>query len=67
MGVYDDGAGLAMRATFIADLEGIIRWANVHDVRCGRSVLEVLRVLDALRTGRLTPCEWQPGEATLLA
>jgi peroxiredoxin (alkyl hydroperoxide reductase subunit C) len=66
MGVYDDHAGLAMRATFIADPEGIIRWASVHDVRCGRSVVEVLRVLDALRTGRLTPCEWQPGEATLL-
>jgi lipoyl-dependent peroxiredoxin subunit C len=66
MGVHDDRAGLAMLATFIADPEGIIRWASVHDVRCGRSVLEVLRVLDALRTGRLTPCEWQPGEATLL-
>ena len=66
MGVYDDRAGLAMRATFIADPEGIIRWASVHDVLCGRSVLEVLRVLDALRTGRATPCEWQAGEATLL-
>jgi peroxiredoxin (alkyl hydroperoxide reductase subunit C) len=66
MGVHDDRTGLAMRATFIADPEGIIRWASVHDVRCGRSVAEVLRVLDALRTGRLTPCEWQPGEATLL-
>lgn len=67
MGVFDDQAGLAMRATFIVDPGGVIRWANVHDVRCGRSVLEVLRVLDALRTGRSTPCEWQPGEATLLA
>lgn len=67
MGVFDDRAGLAMRATFIVDPDGVIRWANVHDVRCGRSVTEVLRVLDALRTGRHTPCEWQPGEATLLA
>ncbi|HEX8789350.1 MAG TPA: peroxiredoxin [Polyangiaceae bacterium] len=67
MGVFDDQLGLAMRATFIVDPGGTIRWASVHDLRCGRSVAEVLRVLDALRTGRPTPCEWQPGEATLLA
>ncbi len=67
MGVFDPQVGLPARATFLVDPEQTIRWASAHDVRCGRSVREVLRVLDALLTGRATPCEWTPGEATLLA
>jgi peroxiredoxin (alkyl hydroperoxide reductase subunit C) len=67
LGIVDERLGVAMRATFLADPERIIRWTSVHDVRCGRSVHEVLRVLEALCTGKLTPCEWRPGEATLLA
>jgi peroxiredoxin (alkyl hydroperoxide reductase subunit C) len=67
LGILDERVGVAMRATFLVDPERVIRWASVHDVRCGRSVNEVLRVLDALRTGKQTPCEWRPGEATLLA
>jgi alkyl hydroperoxide reductase subunit AhpC len=67
LGIVDRRLGLAMRATFLVDPDAGIRWASVHDVRCGRSVFEVLRVLDALLTGKLTPCEWQRGEATLLA
>jgi peroxiredoxin (alkyl hydroperoxide reductase subunit C) len=67
LGVLDARVGVPMRATFLVDPDRTIRWASVHDVRCGRSVHEVLRVLDALRTGKLTPCDWRPGEATLLA
>jgi peroxiredoxin (alkyl hydroperoxide reductase subunit C) len=67
MGVLDEQAGVPARATFLVDPESKIRWAIAHDVRCGRSVHEVLRVLDALLTGKPTPCEWRPGEATLLA
>lgn len=39
------------------------RHAADFEVRSARA----LGVLDALRTGKLTPCEWRPGEATLLA
>ena len=67
LGIVDQRVGVALRATFLIDPDRIIRWASAHEMRCGRSVHEVLRVLDALLTGKLTPCEWRPGEATLLA
>jgi peroxiredoxin (alkyl hydroperoxide reductase subunit C) len=57
--------GVALRATFIVDPQGIIRWASVNDLSVGRSVPEVLRVLDALQTDELCPCNWQKGQPTL--
>jgi peroxiredoxin (alkyl hydroperoxide reductase subunit C) len=33
----------------------------------GRNVEEVLRVLDALQTDELCPCNWKKGDATLEA
>jgi alkyl hydroperoxide reductase subunit AhpC len=66
LGIVDERLGIAMRTTFLVDPDSVIRWASAHDAQCGRSVDEVLRVLDALLTGKPTPCEWRPGEATLL-
>lgn len=57
--------GVALRATYIVDPEGVIRWASVNDLSVGRSVPEVLRVLDALQTDELCPCNWKKGDATL--
>ncbi|MBZ5712068.1 peroxiredoxin [Nannocystis pusilla] len=57
--------GVPLRATFIVDPQGIIRWVSVNDLSVGRSVPEVLRVLDGLQTDELCPCNWQKGEATL--
>ena len=54
-------------ATFIVDPEGLIRFASAHDLSVGRNVDEVLRVLDALQTGELCPCNWRTGEPTLTA
>lgn len=65
LGILDPGAGVAQRATFIVDPEGIIRFAYVTDLSVGRNPQEVLRVLDALQTDELCPCNWQRGEATL--
>ena len=59
--------GVALRATFIVDPEGVIRCASVNDLSVGRNVDEVLRVLDALQTDELCPCNWQKGEPTLEA
>jgi lipoyl-dependent peroxiredoxin subunit C len=67
LGVLDPQAGVAQRATFIVDPEGIIRFAYVTDLNVGRSPEEVLRVLDALQTDELCPCNWQKGEDTLKA
>lgn len=65
LGVLHKTEGVALRATFIVDPEGTIRWASVNDLSVGRSVTEVLRVLDALQTGELTPCNWSKGDPTL--
>lgn len=66
-GVLEENEGVALRATFIVDPEGIIRYAAVNDLSVGRSPDEVLRILDALQTDELCPCNWQKGEATLQA
>ncbi len=59
--------GVPLRATFIVDPEGVIRWVSVNDLSVGRNVDEVLRTLDALQTDELCPCNWQKGDATLNA
>jgi len=65
LGVLHKQEGVPLRATFIVDPEGTIRFASVNDLSVGRSVDEVLRVLDALKSGQLCPCEWRQGEPTL--
>jgi peroxiredoxin (alkyl hydroperoxide reductase subunit C) len=66
LGILDE-EGVAKRATFIVDPQGIIRFASVTDMNVGRNVNEVVRVLDALQTDELCPCNWQRGEDTLKA
>jgi alkyl hydroperoxide reductase subunit AhpC len=65
LGILDKNAGVAQRATFIIDPHGIIRFSMVTDLNVGRNPVEVLRVLDALQTGSLCPCNWQRGDSTL--
>jgi len=65
LGVLHKQDGVALRATFIVDPEGIIRHVSVNDLSVGRNVDETLRVLDALQTDELCPCNWQKGEPTL--
>ncbi len=65
LGILDEAEGVAQRATYIVDPDGIIRFAYVTDLNVGRNPEEVLRVLDALQTDELCPCNWQAGEETL--
>ncbi|MBP7616211.1 MAG: redoxin domain-containing protein, partial [Steroidobacteraceae bacterium] len=67
LGILDPAAGVAQRATYIVDPEGVIRFVYVTDLDVGRSPDEVLRVLDALQTDELCPCNWQKGDETLKA
>ena len=67
LGILDAQAGVAQRATYIVDPEGVIRFVYVTDLSVGRNPQEVLRVLDALQTDELCPCNWQKGEDTLKA
>jgi lipoyl-dependent peroxiredoxin subunit C len=65
LGILDLKAGVSQRATFIVDPENVIRFVYVTDLSVGRDPQEVLRVLDALQNGGLTPCGWHKGEATI--
>ena len=67
LGILDAEAGVAQRATFIVDPQGVIRFVYVTDLNVGRSPEEVLRVLDALQTDELCPCNWKSGQPTLQA
>ncbi len=65
LGILEPVNKIAYRATFIIDPEGTIQHVSVNGLNVGRNVNEVIRILDALQTGELTPCDWVPGEATL--
>ena len=67
LGILDKAEGVCLRATFIVDPDCIIRFVSVNDLSVGRNPQEVLRVLDALQTDELCPCNWQPGQDTLQA
>ena len=67
LGILEQEEKVAYRATFIVDPTGIIRWVSIYDLNVGRNVDEVIRVLDALQTDELCPCNWTKGEETLTA
>ncbi len=60
-GVFDESENVAMRATFILDAKRTILYAVASPINVGRSVGETLRVVCALRSGKLCPADWQPG------
>lgn len=61
LGILDLKEGVAQRATFIVDNDNVIRFVYVTDLSVARNPQEVLRVLDALQTDELCPCNWQKG------
>ena len=65
LGILDKHEGVSQRATFIIDPEGIVRFSMVTDLNVGRNPKEVLRVLDALQTDELCPCNWSKGDKTI--
>jgi lipoyl-dependent peroxiredoxin subunit C len=65
LGVFYAPAGAALRATFIVDPNNVIQHVTVNNLDVGRSPEETLRVLDALQTGELCPCNRAIGGATL--
>jgi peroxiredoxin (alkyl hydroperoxide reductase subunit C) len=65
LGILDPQEGVAQRATFVVDPHNVIRFVSVNDLSVGRNPQEVLRVLDALQTDELCPCNWHKGEEVL--
>ena len=62
--------GMALRATFIIDPQGVVQFELIHALGIGRNVDEVLRSLDALqfvaKHGEVCPAGWTPGKDTMI-
>ena len=60
-------AGIAFRASFLIDEEGMVRHQVVNDLPLGRNVDEMLRMVDALNFheehGEVCPAGWTTGDA----
>jgi alkyl hydroperoxide reductase subunit AhpC len=65
LGILDKQEGVCLRATFVVDPQGVIQHVSVNGLNVGRNPQETLRVLDALQTDELCPCNWTKGEETL--
>jgi peroxiredoxin 2/4 len=63
--VLKEEDGIAYRGLFLIDKEGVIRHQLVNDLPLGRSVDEVLRMVDALifheEHGEVCPANWKIG------
>lgn len=62
--------GLALRGTFLANPEGIIKVAEIHDLGIGRSAKDMVRKLKAAQyvanhDGEVCPAAWEEGQETL--
>ena len=64
-GALLEDKGFATRATYLIDPQGTVQYACYHSPAVGRSVSEILRVLEALQTGEKCPVDWRPGAKTL--
>jgi len=64
-GVLDAKEGVALRGLFIIDPDGVVQYQVVHNLSVGRSVEEILRVLEGLQTSNLCTLNWKPGQKTL--
>lgn len=66
-----DNDSATVRTTFFIDPAGVIRAMTCYPANLGRSVSEMLRILDGLQAidahGALAPANWQPGEPLLSA
>lgn len=68
-GVLFEAEGIAYRGLFLIDCTGIVRHQLVNDLPLGRSVDEVLRILDALiffeKNGEVCPANWTEGKKSM--
>ena len=60
LGIVDPEENVCLRATYIIDPEGVIQHVSVNALDTGRNAEETLRTLQALKSGGLTGCAWQP-------
>lgn len=70
-GVEHPEAGVAFRAVFLIDKQGIVRSEIVNDLPIGRNIDEIVRLVDALQfheeNGEVCPAGWQKGQTGMTA
>ncbi|WP_413734925.1 peroxiredoxin C [Sodalis sp. RH21] len=70
-GIGHPEAGVALRASFLIDKEGVVRHQVVNDLPLGRNVDEMLRMVDALQFheehGEVCPAQWEKGQEGMVA
>ena len=59
-GAFNERESVALRATYILDSQRQVLYSVASHANVGRSVHETLRVVRALRSGRMCPADWQP-------
>lgn len=68
-GVLIEEAGIALRGLFIIDPKGTVRQITINDLPVGRSVDEVLRLVEAFKFtdehGEVCPANWTAGAKTI--
>ena len=62
--------GMAFPGAFIIDKEGVIQYYTVNNLLCGRSINEILRILESIQylkehPGQACPVDWNYGEKTI--
>jgi len=65
LGVLNEEEGVAYRATFVVDPDNTIQHVYVTNLNVGRNPADTLRVLDALQTDELCPCNRAVGGEVL--
>jgi peroxiredoxin (alkyl hydroperoxide reductase subunit C) len=69
--VEHPAAGVAFRASFLIDREGMVRHQVVNDLPLGRNIDEMLRMVDALQFneehGEVCPAGWNKGDKGMKA
>jgi lipoyl-dependent peroxiredoxin subunit C len=65
LGILHAEEGVPLRVTFIVDPDNVIQHVTVNGLNVGRNPQETLRILDALQTDELCPCNWTQGEEVL--
>src|SRR5690606_31657145 len=70
-GVEHPEAGVALRGVFLIDKKGVVRSQIVNDLPLGRSIPEILRLVDALQFheahGEVCPANWRKGDVGMKA
>lgn len=70
-GIEAPGAGVALRASFLIDKQGVVQHQVVNNLPLGRDVDEMLRLVDALqfheKHGEVCPAGWKKGDAGMKA